>query len=200
YGNGVQSPAPILRNASASASPVVTPSTSKPLPNSFDSIIMELSGLKLEKTVRRATYNGGMLSPAITPLSPSSSTSALKTSEETKTAQRMFDPSVFSLPVVEKAAPENDPYAALRGIPAPVVAPVVVMANETKEQPKEADFLQSDEDDDDPWQEFCSSSSVDEDKHIEAPAQVIQPIMENKPAMTMDIFGDLDPLAMFRRF
>lgn len=42
---------------------------------------MELSGLKLEKTVRRATYNGGMLSPAITPLSPSSSTSALKTSE-----------------------------------------------------------------------------------------------------------------------
>lgn len=64
----------------------------------------------------------------------------------------MFDPSVFSLPVVENTTPENDPYAALRGIPAPVVAPVVPVMNETKEQPKELDFLQSDEDDDDPWQ------------------------------------------------
>lgn len=44
---------------------------------------MELSGLKLEKAVRRATYNGGMLSPAsaMSTLSPSTSTSALKTSD-----------------------------------------------------------------------------------------------------------------------
>lgn len=55
----------------------------------------------------------------------------------------MFDPSVFSH-IAKETSPENDPYAALRGIPAPVV--------EIKEQAKEFDFPQSDEDDDDPWQ------------------------------------------------
>lgn len=80
--NYLLNPAPIHGNASASASPVVTPSTSKVIatPNSFDSILMELSGLKLEKTIRKPTYAGGMLSPAplLSPLSPSNSTNALK--------------------------------------------------------------------------------------------------------------------------
>lgn len=77
-------------NGSASASPVVTPSTSKvrtpasPSNNAFDSILSELAGLKLEKTVRKATYTGGILSPtasAMSPLTPSSSTNALKTEQ-----------------------------------------------------------------------------------------------------------------------
>jgi hypothetical protein len=75
-------------NVSASASPIVTPSTSKPLQSSndstFDSIIKELSGLKLEKTVRRATYTGGILSPAsiVSPLTASSSSNALKKDDD----------------------------------------------------------------------------------------------------------------------
>lgn len=63
----------------------------------------------------------------------------------------MFDPSVFSQFNAANSTPENDPYAALRGIPAPVVSPVVV-TKEEPEQAKEFDFPQSDEDDDDPWQ------------------------------------------------
>lgn len=44
---------------------------------------MELSGLKLEKTVLKPTYGGGMLSPApaLSPLSPSTSTNALKSND-----------------------------------------------------------------------------------------------------------------------
>ena len=44
---------------------------------------MELSGLKLEKTARRATYTGGILSPASVeaPPTPSSSTGALKSND-----------------------------------------------------------------------------------------------------------------------
>ncbi|KAI8081128.1 hypothetical protein BDF21DRAFT_418443 [Thamnidium elegans] len=205
FGNSIQSPSPIRGNASASASLVVTPSTSKAIatPNSFDSIIMELSGLKLEKTIRKATYAGGMLSPAplLSPLSPSNSTNALKKEDEKKSRSTpMFDPSVFSqFHASTKAVDDNDPYAALRGIPPPVVAIVKEEPKpEPKPEPKELDFTQSDEDDDDPWQEFCSSSSIDEDIQT-PPAQVIQPIIE-KPMFAMDIFGDLDPRAMFKRF
>ncbi|GAA5797034.1 hypothetical protein HPULCUR_002412 [Helicostylum pulchrum] len=201
FGNSIQSPSPIRGNASASASPVVTPSTSKAIatPNSFDSIIMELSGLKLEKTIRKATYAGGMLSPAplLSPLSPSNSTNALKKDDVTESRfTPMFDPSVFSqFHASTKVVDDNDPYAALRGIPPPVTA---IVKEEPKPEVKEFDFQQSDEDDDDPWQEFCSSSSIDEDIQT-PPAQVIQPIIE-KPMFTMDIFGDLDPRAMFKRF
>lgn len=44
---------------------------------------MELSGLKLEKTARRATYNGGILSPASiqSPPTPSTSTDGLKSAD-----------------------------------------------------------------------------------------------------------------------
>lgn len=133
----------------------------------------------------------------------------------------MFDPSVFSqFHASAKAVDDYDPYAALRGIPPPVTA---IVKEEPKPEPKpeikEFDFPQSDEDDDDPWQgnllyslvytficvtdlfiylEFCSSSSIDEDIQT-PPAQVIQPILE-KPMFAMDIFGDLDPRAMFKRF
>lgn len=63
----------------------------------------------------------------------------------------MFDPSVFSQfqNTSAKSVPENDPYAALRGIPAPVVS---IVKEEPKLEVKEFDFPQSDEDDDDPWQ------------------------------------------------
>ncbi|KAG2233452.1 hypothetical protein INT48_008858 [Thamnidium elegans] len=200
FGNSIQSPSPIRGNASASASPVVTPSTSKAIatPNSFDSIIMELSGLKLEKTIRKATYAGGMLSPAplLSPLSPSNSTNALKKDDEKKSRSTpMFDPSVFSqFHASTKAVDDNDPYAALRGIPPPVAA---IVKEEPKPEPKpeakELDFTQSDEDDDDPWQGNLLYNIQT------PPAQVIQPIIE-KPMFAMDIFGDLDPRAMFKRF
>ena len=33
------------------------------------------------------------------------------------------------------------------------------------------------------------------------PSQVVQPIVENaKPVIALDMFGDLDPRAMFKRF
>lgn len=50
----------------------------EPISNAFDSIISELSGLKMEKTTRRATYTGGILAPASitpTPLAPTKSAS-----------------------------------------------------------------------------------------------------------------------------
>jgi hypothetical protein len=49
--------------------------------------------------------------------------------------------------------------------------------------------------------EFCSSSSVDDNEDITSePAQVFQPVIENvKPLVAIDLFGDLDPRAMFNR-
>lgn len=63
----------------------------------------------------------------------------------------MFDPSVFSKQVApqQQTLPENDLYAALRGIPSPVVH---VPKEEPKEEVKEFAFSEDDEDEDDPWQ------------------------------------------------
>lgn len=62
----------------------------------------------------------------------------------------MFDPRVFSKQVAaqQQTLPENDLYAALRGIPSPVVH---VPKEEPKEEVKEFAFSE-DEDEDDPWQ------------------------------------------------
>lgn len=168
-------------NASASASPVVTPSTSKvKAPASpFDSILSDLAGLKLEKTVHRATYTGGLLSPAtpatpaISSLTPSSSTNVLKAKKgkfdiyiyiyilqinifltqvyniDDKSAS-IFDHDFFSRlnkTSEQKSNPENDPYAALRGIPAPVVA---TTPEAIKEDEKNTSSSSEEEDDD--WQ------------------------------------------------
>lgn len=62
----------------------------------------------------------------------------------------MFDPSIFNKHAAVQQTPENDLYAALRGIPSPV-------ANIPKEVPKQEEcreltFSEDDEDDEDPWQ------------------------------------------------
>lgn len=62
----------------------------------------------------------------------------------------MFDASIFKQHAATQQIPENDLYAALRGIPSPVV-------NNPKEEPKQEEckeltFSEDDEDDEDPWQ------------------------------------------------
>lgn len=124
----------------------------------FDSILSDLAGLKLEKTVRRATYTGGMLSPATpaavdnSPLEPSKSSP-----HPTDRPASMFNTDFFSQLNKSKAnenkSPENDPYAALRGIPAPVVAtPIAAKIDTTKDEERSASSSEDDDDEEDPWQ------------------------------------------------
>jgi hypothetical protein len=61
----------------------------------------------------------------------------------------VFDLSVFAKAAAPQPLPENDLYAALRGIPSPVVH---VPKEEPKEEIKETAFSENDEDEDDPWQ------------------------------------------------
>ncbi|KAL9552815.1 hypothetical protein MBANPS3_003588 [Mucor bainieri] len=228
YSNNNQPPSIQLddHQVSASASLRVTPSTSNPITKPtrppmaapaasasvFDSILSDLAGLKLEKTVRRATYTGGMLSPATpatavdnSPLAPSKSSP-----NPMDRPVSMFNADFFSQlnksKATEAKSAENDPYAALRGIPAPVVAtPVAANVDATKDEQNNTSSSEDDDDEEDPWQEFCSSSSTDgnEDSFLE-PAQVIQPALEeSKPVSNMiaiDLFSDLDPRSMFKRF
>ncbi|OAC98953.1 hypothetical protein MUCCIDRAFT_157361 [Mucor lusitanicus CBS 277.49] len=178
----------------------------------FDSILSDLAGLKLEKTVRRATYTGGMLTPATpaaavdnSPLEPSKSSP-----NPTDRPASMFDADFFSQLNKSKAnqdkSPENDPYAALRGIPAPVVAtPVASKMDTTKDEERNTSSSEDDDDEEDPWQEFCSSSSTDDNQDsFLQPQQVIQPALEeSKPVsniIAIDLFSDLDPRSMFKRF
>lgn len=128
----------------------------------FDGILSDLAGLKLEKTVRRATYTGGMLSPVTpvaavsSPLEPSKSSPQIENKERPVS---MFNADFFSQlnkSTTEKKEPENDPYAALRGIPAPVAAAIAAAAASDKlETMKDEDRNTSsseDDDDEDPWQ------------------------------------------------
>ncbi|KAK4511727.1 60S ribosomal protein L28 [Mucor velutinosus] len=207
----------------ASASLRVTPSTSNPITKPtrppmaapaasasvFDSILSDLAGLKLEKTVRRATYTGGILTP-VTPAAVGNS--PLETSKSsphpTDRPASMFSADFFSQLNTSKAtendSPENDPYAALRGIPAPAVA-TPTKTDATKDDERNTSSSEDDDDEEDPWQEFCSSSSTDgnEDSFL-GPQQVIQPTLEeSKPVSNMiaiDLFSDLDPRSMFKRF
>lgn len=202
----------------------------------FDGILSDLAGLKLEKTVRRATYTGGMLSPVTpvaavsSPLEPSKSSPQIENKERPAS---MFNADFFSQlnkATAENKSPKNDPYAALRGIPASVTTAIADSAAADKlETMKDEDRNTSsseDDDDEDPWQgnehinfivnfyinflfnrllEFCSSSSTDGnvDNFLE-PQQVIQPVHEESKPVTnvisIDLFSDLDPRSMFKRF
>ncbi|KAL7312172.1 hypothetical protein PS15m_007967 [Mucor circinelloides] len=230
FSNNIQSPS-IQHDGHpvpASASLGVTPNTSHPITkptrsppmaapasasaSAFDSILSDLAGLKLEKTVRRATYTGGMLSPATPAAMSGSSLEPSKSSpHQTDRPASMFSTDFFSQLNKSKAAEnksaENDPYAALRGIPAPVVAAPktdTIIAT-TKDEDRNVSSSEDDDDEEDPWQEFCSSSSTDGnvDNFLE-PQQVIQPALEeSKPVTNMiaiDLFSDLDPRSMFKRF
>ena len=68
----------------------------------------------------------------------------------------MFDPSVFSKYTAPQSLPQNDPYAALRGIPSPVIQmPEEVQKLEPKEeheQEENKDFVFSEDDDEEDWQ------------------------------------------------
>ncbi|CEP11231.1 hypothetical protein [Parasitella parasitica] len=162
--------------ASASASLRVTPSASNPIikpsrppttataaasTSVFDSILSDLAGLKLEKTVRRATYTGGVLSPATVgasgPLEPSKSSPRAETSQAASpsSSSSMFSGDFFaqlnkSNAAAETKSPRNDPYAALRGIPTPAAA--VASTSGLKDEDKNAFSSEEDDDEEDPWQ------------------------------------------------
>lgn len=66
----------------------------------------------------------------------------------------MFDSSVFAKfqAPATPTVPENDPYAALRGIPSPVVPIVKEESKPVVEEKKEFEFPQDDDFEDDEWQ------------------------------------------------
>jgi hypothetical protein len=69
----------------------------------------------------------------------------------------MFDPSVFAKYIAAPTVttpPENDPYAALRGIPSPITTIAKEEPKEVvvEEKSKECEFPQDDDFEDDAWQ------------------------------------------------
>ncbi|CDH53123.1 predicted protein [Lichtheimia corymbifera JMRC:FSU:9682] len=220
------SPARPTASAASITNPTTNAASTTTTPTS--SIFSELAGLDISsKPARRATYTGGILTPATpgaaspTRSTPYSSIIGGLSSDSFKTTQPQtstFSPlsptlhqrhqshsSSISSPLTSTAPPqsppiENDPYAALRSLS-------ISSSKEEppKQQPQEMipDGVHERQDSEDTaWTEFSTSTTTIDDfgdfasEPLDAPTK---PDIAPPPPKPVNYFGDLDPIAQFKR-
>ncbi|KAJ8653825.1 hypothetical protein O0I10_010506 [Lichtheimia ornata] len=219
-------PVASINNTTTNAASTTTTPTS--------SIFSELAGLDISsKPARRATYTGGILTPATpgaaspTRSTPYSSIIGGLSSDSFKTTQPQsstFSPlspthhhhhhqrhqshsSSISSPITSTTAPppqsppiENDPYAALRSLS---------ISSTKEEPPKQQEMIpdgvhERQDSEDTAWTEFSTSTTTIDDfgdfasEPLDAPPPPTKPDIA-PPPKPVNYFGDLDPIAQFKR-
>ncbi|CDS14185.1 hypothetical protein LRAMOSA06355 [Lichtheimia ramosa] len=186
------------------------------------SIFSELAGLDISsKPARRATYTGGILTPATpgaaspTRSTPYSSIIGGLSSDSFKTTQPQtstFSPlsptnhhhqshssissSITTAPPSQSPSVEKDPYAALRSLS---------ISSTSKEEPPKQEMIpdgvhERQDSEDTAWTEFSTSTTtIDDFGDFASEPLDVATKHDIAPPKPVNYFDDLDPLAQFKR-